>query len=286
MVRSYAPAQTGTRVPAAEEAAMLIATDGAEFDVRDEGRGPALVLLHGFPLAKEIWDAQAAALAGVARIVRFDLRGLGSTTVTPGPYLMEQLAGDLVEILDALQIERAVIAGHSLGGYVALAFFRMFSERCAGLGLINSRVSADTPGQAAGRLELAARAEREGMAPIVEAFLPRFFAPGFAQRSPELAARAEAIVARTDPRGAAAMLRGMAARVPSDDLFDELTLPVALVAGSHDAIISLEETRATARALSDATLEVLECGHSPWYEAPDALNAALQRLLERVASRV
>jgi pimeloyl-ACP methyl ester carboxylesterase len=264
---------------------MLIATDGAEFDVRDEGRGPALVLIHGFPLAKEIWDAQAAALAGSARVIRFDLRGLGSTTVTPGPYLMEQLAGDLLEILDALRVERAVIAGHSLGGYAALAFFRMFAERCAGLALVCSRASADTPEAAAGRLELAARAEREGIAPIAEAFLPRFFAPDFAASSPELVARARAIVERTDPRGAAAMLRGMAARVASDDLFEDLTVPVAVIAGALDPIISLDEARATVRALPDATLEVLECGHSPWYETPDALSASLARLVERAASK-
>jgi pimeloyl-ACP methyl ester carboxylesterase len=265
---------------------MLIASDGAEFDVRDAGEGPALVLLHGFPLSNEIWDAQAAASAASARVIRYDLRGLGATTVTPGPYLMEQLAGDLVEILDALRIERAVVAGHSLGGYVALAFFRMFAERCAGLALICSRVSADTPEQAAARLELATRAEREGMAPVAAAFLPRFFAPGFEERSPELAERARAIVERTDPRGAAAMLRGMAARVASDDLFEELSLPVALVAGAYDPIISLDETRATALALSDATLEVLECGHSPWFEAPDALSATLERLVRRAAAHV
>jgi pimeloyl-ACP methyl ester carboxylesterase len=264
---------------------MLIHTDGAEFDVRDEGRGPALVLLHGFPLSKEIWDAQASALAGDARVIRFDLRGLGSTTVTPGPYLMEQLAGDLSEILDALHIEKAVIAGHSLGGYVALAFFRMFAERCAGLALICSRVSADTPQQAAGRLELAARAEREGMQPVVESFLPRFFAPEFYAGSPDVVARARTIVERTEPRGAAAMLRGMAARVASDDLFEELTVPVSLVAGAYDPIISLDESRATAQALSDATLEVLECGHSPWYEAPAALNTTLRTLVERAALR-
>ena len=78
----------------------------------------------------------------------------------------------------------------------------------------------------------------------------------------------------------------MAARVASDDLFEELSLPVALIAGSFDPIISLDETRATARSLSDATLEILECGHSPWFEAPDALNAALEGLVRRAAAHV
>jgi pimeloyl-ACP methyl ester carboxylesterase len=242
-------------------------------------------LLHGFPLSKELWDAQAAALEASARVIRFDLRGLGSTTVTAGPYLMEQLAGDVADILDALDVERAVLAGHSLGGYVALAFFRMFAERCAGLGLVTSRFSADTPEQAAGRIALADRAEREGMAPVVEAFLPRLFPPDFVRRDPGAVARVREMIERTDPRGAAATLRGMAARVPSDDLFEEMTLPVALIAGTQDAIISLDETRAAARSLGDVTLEELECGHMPQCEAPEALSAALRRLVGRSASR-
>ena len=123
----------------------------------------------------------------------------------------------------------------------------MFAERCAGIGLICSRFPrirrkrprrgrAGRPGQS------------EGIAPVVDAFLPRFFAPDFYANAPDLVARCRAIVERTEPRGAAAMLRGMAARVASDDLFAELTLPVALVAGAHDPIISLEETGGRAGA--------------------------------------
>src|SRR5579862_396763 len=220
---------------------MRIAVDAAEFDVLDQGSGPAIVLLHGFPLARGIWDRVAERLARSARVVRYDLRGLGMTTVTPGPYLMESLAGDLVEILDALRLERAIVVGHSLGGYVALSFFRLFAERCAGLGLVCSRFSADTAEAAAGRIALAARAESEGMHPVVDAFVPRYFAPHVYEDAPELVARARAIVERTDPRGAAAMLRGMAVRSDSRDLIEEMRLPVALVAGAQDQVTSLEE---------------------------------------------
>ncbi|HMD01318.1 MAG TPA: alpha/beta hydrolase, partial [Candidatus Baltobacteraceae bacterium] len=139
---------------------MRLGIDGTEFEVRDEGRGTAVVLLHGFPLAMETWDAQAAALAANARVVRLDLRGLGRSGVTPGPYLLEQVAGDVAGVLDALGIERAVIVGHSLGGYVAFAFYRMFAERCMGLGFVATRGSADDPQQVRSRIEMAERMER------------------------------------------------------------------------------------------------------------------------------
>lgn len=263
---------------------MRLNIDGAEFDVRDDGSGPPIVLLHGFPLAKETWDAQAAALADRARVVRFDLRGLGATTVTSGPYLMETLAGDLAEILDALDIERATIVGHSLGGYVALAFFRMFAERCAGLGIVCSRAGADDPERAAGRRALADRAEREGMAPVVESFLPKYFAPSVYSEQPELVARARAIIERTNPRGAAAMLRGIAERVGSEDLFEEMDLPVHVVAGARDALVGVSEARAVGDAVAGAEFDLLDCGHFPMYEVPGALTASLERLVARVSA--
>lgn len=263
---------------------VRLTIDGAEFDVLDQGDGPACLLLHGFPLAKETWDAQAAALSARARVVRFDLRGLGTTTATPGPYLMETLAGDVLEILDALGIERATVIGHSLGGYVALAFFRMFAERCAGLGLVCSRAGADGAEGAANRRALADRVEREGTAPLVEAFVPKYFAPEVYRERPELVARVTAIVQRSDPNGAAAMLRGMAERVDSGDLFEEMRLPVRVIAGSKDALIAEDQARAVADGVTGAEFELLDCGHFPLYEVPGALTASLERLLARVSS--
>jgi 3-oxoadipate enol-lactonase len=259
---------------------MNIEIGGVRFDVLDEGRGAAIVLLHGFPLAKETWDAQAQTLRGRARVVRFDLRGLGRSSVPPGPYLMETVAGDVAGIMDALGIERAVIAGHSLGGYVAFAFHRMFSERCAGLGIVCSRANADDPVAAANRLKLADRAEREGISPIVDAFVPRYFAPAVYEREPELVARARSVIGATDPRGAAAMLRGMATRVASFDLLAEIDVPVGVVAGASDAIATVAEARAIASGVPRGSLRVLDCGHFPAWETPDELTDALGALLD------
>ena len=262
---------------------MRLTIDGAIFDVRDEGRGAAIVLLHGFPLSESTWDAQAEALRARARVIRFDLRGLGTTTATGGPYLMEQLAGDVAEILDALDVGRAAIVGHSLGGYVAFAFYRMFAERCTALGFVCTRASADSAEAAATRRELASRAELEGMRPIVDAFVPKYFAPDVYRERPDLVAQATELIVQTSPAGAAAMLRGMAQRVDAADLFEEMRLPVAVVAGARDALIEHAQTRAIADGVASAEFDLLDCGHMPSLEAPDALSASLERLLSRVS---
>jgi pimeloyl-ACP methyl ester carboxylesterase len=253
--------------------------DGTPLAVSDEGRGPAIVLIHGVLFAKESWDAQAEVLARHARVIRFDLRGHGASGVPAGPYLMETLAGDLFDILESLGIARAAIVGHSLGGYVAFAFYRMFAERCSALGLVCTRAAADDDAGANFRYELAERLEREGIAPAVEAFAPRSLAPRAYLEHPEIDARVRAMISRTDPRGAAAMLRGMAARVSSDDLFEEIDVPVGIVAGTQDAVVPMPFSEAMAVGIRGAELTVLDTGHVPLYEDPDGVTGALERLL-------
>src|SRR5690242_21925192 len=122
---------------------MRVPADDATIDVLTEGSGDPIVLIHGFPLTREVWDAQAAQLAQRSRVIRPDLRGMGASSVPEGPYLMETLAGDVAAVLDALGMERASIVGHSMGGYVAMAFCRMYAERVTRLALVCSRLAAD-----------------------------------------------------------------------------------------------------------------------------------------------
>jgi 3-oxoadipate enol-lactonase len=264
---------------------MRMRFDDANLEVLDEGSGTPLVLLHGFPLAKETWAAQAAALRRRARVVSIDLRGLGASRGGPGPYLMEALAGDVASVLDALGIERAAVAGHSLGTYVAFAFFRMFEERVLGLGLVCGRADADAPEVATRRYALAERAEIDGMAPLADDYVPRYFAPPVYRERPDLVERARSIVLATEPRGAAAVLRGMAMRVAADDLFESIRVPVTVVAGRDDGIVPLAHQESIARAIDRARLTVLESGHVPHFEAPAELTAALQDLLNDVDRR-
>ncbi len=155
---------------------MRVTVDDATIDVATHGKGDAVVLIHGFPFAREIWDPQVRALAETALIVAPDLRGAGRSSAPDGPYLMETLAGDLAAVLDALQIDRAAIVGHSMGGYVAMAFARMYTERVTQLALVCSRLHADSNDAAREREEVASLAERENSVdPIVNAYISKLF---------------------------------------------------------------------------------------------------------------
>jgi len=255
--------------------------DGAELDVVADGNGDAVVLIHGFPLTREIWNAQASELAKTHRVIRPDLRGMGRSSAPDGPYLMETLAGDLAAILDALAIERAAIVGHSLGGFVALAFARMYTERVLRLGLICSRLAADSPEMAGFRNDLADRLERENsIEPAVESYIPRLFSDASLQGDPSVIERARGIVSTISPRGAAAMLRGMAQRTESSDIAADLAMPVLIVAGAGDKVVPLGEAQEMRAAFPAARLAVMtSSGHLPMLEEPAALTAELAAFL-------
>ncbi len=251
--------------------------DGADIEVVSDGNGDAIVLIHGFPLTREIWNAEASDLAQTHRVIRLDLRGMGRSSVTDGPYLMETLAADIAAVLDALSVDRATIVGHSLGGFVALAFARMYTERVTRLGLICSRLGADSPEIAGFRNDLADRLERENsIEPAVEAYISRIFSNATLRNDSSLIERVRAIARTNEPRGAAAMLRGMAQRVDSYDIAAELQMPVLIVAGAGDKVVPLDEAEEMRRAFPAAHLRVMESsGHLPMLEEPAALTAAL-----------
>jgi len=261
---------------------QVFADDGARVDVRVDGSNDAaVVLIAGFPLTREIWDAQSDALSQRYRVVRPNLRGTVRSGSADGPYLMERLAADIAAALDALGIDRVAVAGHSLGGYVAMAFARMFAERVSRVALICSRLRADAPEQAAARRDLADRVERDdSVQPAVEAYVPRLFAPQTLRERPNLVDRVREIASHIPPAGAAALLRGMSMRSSAEDVAPDLDMPACVVAGGCDQVVSTEEARAMAAAFPRGRIVVCEeSGHLPMLEEPEALSGALAEWL-------
>jgi 3-oxoadipate enol-lactonase len=261
---------------------QVFADDGARVDICVDGfEGVPIVLIAGFPLTREVWNSQAETLSRRHRVIRPDLRGIGKSSVPDGPYLMERLASDVAAALDALGIERAALAGHSLGGYVSLAFARMFTERVTHLALICSRLRSDSPEQAAVRRNVADRTEREAsMQPAIDAYVPRLTAPQTGAERPEIVARVRELAASIEPIGAASMLRGMALRADADDFAPDLDVPVLVMAGAMDAVISMQEANAVAQAFPRGRLIVCEkSGHLPMLEEPQKVSDSLAALL-------
>src|SRR5512143_3456474 len=127
------------------------------------GTGTPLVLLHGYPLDHHLWDQVAPLLVDTFELILPDLRGFGESSTVDSFYTMEDIASDVAALLDHLEIQKAAVVGHSMGGYVALAFARLYPQRVNGLGLISSQILADTPDRKEGRYNSAAEVADKGI---------------------------------------------------------------------------------------------------------------------------
>jgi 3-oxoadipate enol-lactonase len=252
-----------------------------EYDVR--GKGPAVLLLHAFPLGLSMWEPQVEALAATHRVVRFDARGFGGSQLDDfAPLAMERIADDGAYVLDQLWIEKAVVHGCSMGGYAAFAFARRHPKRLAGLVLQDTRAGADTPEGRANRAALAAKVLEEGAAAAVEAFLPKLLGETSHRERAALVATLRERILATSPRAIANGLYGLAARPDSRATLPGIAVPTLVLVGAEDVLTPPDEAKAMASALPGARLEVVpRAGHLANLENPDAVNAALRAFLSR-----
>jgi len=243
----------------------------------EAGKGTAVVLLHGFPLDSTIWMQQKQQLSQRFRVITPDLRGHGRNPAPEGVYEMSSMARDVVDLLDSLDIKKAVIMGHSMGGYVALAAWNIAPERFLGLGLIASQAGADSEEGRQGRYKTAEKVAAEGSKVIADAMIPELFAP---DADVAIVESVRQLILKTAPAGIIGTLKGMAVRADSTSVLPTINVPVLILAGEKDAIIPPTKAEAMASALPSATLVmVANAGHMPMLEQPEATTTAMSKFL-------
>jgi pimeloyl-ACP methyl ester carboxylesterase len=256
-------------------------TNRSDLGLVDRGEGPVVVLLHGFPLDGSMWAAQIEGLSTHYRVIVPDLRGFGQCPPSEDVTTMEQMADDVADALDALAVDEPLtLAGLSMGGYVALAFWRKYAARLRALVLCDTRAAADTPEAIRTRHETARRVLAEGTSVLAETMAPRLFSPVTTRDRPHVVDAVRQMILRADPRAAAAALRGMAVRTDSTPLLGQIDCPVLALVGSDDAITPAAEMRDMTRAIPHAQfVEIPQAGHLAPMEQPAEVNAALTAFL-------
>jgi len=247
--------------------------NGIQLAYDRRGQGTPLVLLHGYPLDHHLWDEVAPLLEGTFDLILPDLRGFGESSTVDSFYAMEDFASDIAGLLDQLGIQKTAIAGHSMGGYVALAFARLFPERVRGLGLVASQTAADPSERKEARYKSAAEVADKGIGSVVEAMAPKFTADkqlqDFARQSME----------QQPPAAYIGALKAMAERVDSTHLLPSFLFPVVLIHGDADQLIPIDRAREVKAALPQAHLiEISGAGHIPMLENKEKTAEALKHL--------
>jgi pimeloyl-ACP methyl ester carboxylesterase len=266
---------------------MLAEVNGVKLAFSDSGSGDAVVLLvHGFPLNRSMWEPQLGALRSVCRVIAPDVRGFGASAAgPPGPLTMEQHADDLAALLDVLDVREPVIyCGLSMGGYIGFAMWRRHRQRIRAFVLADTRATPDTPEGRAGRFAMAERAESLGSsAPAVEAMMPRMFSPTLRPGTPpEVLVRA--MMTSTSARAVADGALGMAARPDSLELLTTIDVPTLVIVGEHDQLTPPTDSEAMLARLPNARLERIDmAGHMSNLENPDQFNDVLLEFVRRLA---
>lgn len=251
--------------------------DEVELYYEEFGQGPAIVFVHGFPLDHRIWLPLVEPLEEHSRLILPDLRGFGRSSKGEARLSIDLMAEDVARLMDRLQLDTAVLVGHSMGGYVCLSFAHQFPQRLAGLGLISTQARADSAERRQGRYQTAKMLEERGIETVSES-MPRQLTS-----NEELASQLETLITGLDVETLKDAQVAMAERAEASAWLPTIQVPSLVILGEEDQLTPLENQREMAGLLSDAELVSLPaCGHLPMMEAPDEVAKALLRLVERV----
>ncbi|MFF0288403.1 alpha/beta fold hydrolase [Streptomyces sp. NPDC005262] len=254
------------------------------YDDRGPSDGPAVVLVHGHPFDRTMWNPQAEAVERAGhRVIVPDLRGYGESTVVPGRTLLADFADDIAALLDHLGVERAVVAGLSMGGQIVMEFHRLHRARVSALVLADTSPVAETEDGKVFRNRMADRLLAEGLDGYADEVIDKMIAPYNVTGLPDVAAHVLAMMRTTAPEGAAAALRGRAERPDYRESLAGAEVPVLIVVGADDAYTPVADAEAMHRLIPQSSLVVVDrAGHLPNLEQPERFDAALLGFLGRL----
>ncbi|MBL8116116.1 MAG: alpha/beta fold hydrolase [Anaerolineae bacterium] len=246
----------------------------------EHGSGTPVLLLHGFPLNRRIWQEQVNGFSTSAHLILPDLRGHGASPAPEGAYSLDLMAQDVIQLLNRLDIPKAIWVGHSMGGYITMAAWRLAPERFSGMGLVATNHKADTPEAKAKRYETAEKVAAEGSKAALN---PKLFHPAAPPNAPYIQAT-ESIMLNTQPTGIMGALQALASRPDSSDTLKSVTVPTVVIGGEGDQLFKPEIPQEMARLVPNAVLTMIDAaGHMPMMETPSALNHALVELINQLA---
>lgn len=246
----------------------------------DKGSGPAVILIHGYPLNHRIWRHQLI-FKDTHRVLAPDLPGFGQSA-GEAVDTMDAYADLIARLMDRLKIQTAVVLGHSMGGYIALAFAERYRHRLSGLGLLCSRVIADSEETRANRMHTIARIQSGEKDAVTAAMKEKLLAPDNLNHS-DASRELDTIFREATAEGMIGALRAMAGRKDQTRLAATLEIPILLIAGRYDMLVPLSEYRET-KNLNPLIHyhEIDGAGHLAMMENPGAVNAAIKNFLSNL----
>ena len=248
---------------------------GGKVHYRVEGKGRAIVLLHGFLGSMQIWENLVSSLSKRYKVVMIDLPGHGKTENFGYVHKMDLMAEAVKAVLNNLQLRRYVLIGHSMGGYVAMAFAEKYMDNLRGVVLFHSTAIADSDEKKAGR-DKAIKVAKKNKEKYLKESVKKLFFPTNIKKHPELLIKAISIAHNTSVQGIVAAIEGMKQRRNTEVVLQFCNCPVLFIAGLHDLLLPLELHQHQFKLPKQHQLILLEqSAHMGFYEEPEAVNKGM-----------
>ncbi|MFZ7945369.1 alpha/beta fold hydrolase [Neobacillus sp. 19] len=245
----------------------------------DEGEGDAIILLHGFCGSSGYWENVIQKLSTNCRVIAPDLPGHGDSSIDKEIFSIEDYADILKELLGQLNIQKVTMFGHSLGGYITLAFAEKYSDHLNGFSLIHSTAFPDSEEAKKGRVANVEKVQHEGMHSLIDGLIPKLFSPENVEQ--DYVKTAKEIVYGTSPKGAISALTAMKNRPDRNYVMESTSLPVLLIAGEQDQIIPAEKTFSVSGE-NIKRVVIKESGHMSMYENSEQLISEMKKYLSSI----
>ncbi|HHT03717.1 MAG TPA: alpha/beta fold hydrolase [Bacteroidales bacterium] len=263
---------------------IIINSDNQTISYIDQGQANAetIILIHGFPLNKTMWNNQIEELKENYRVIAYDIRGFGSSDIGSKDYSIELFVSDLISFMDKLQIKRAILCGFSMGGYIALNAIQNFHERFTSLLLCDTNCADDSPETKTKRIESIENIKEEGLDKYAEESMKKLFAPiSFTKQIAEIGLIREMIV-KTPQESIFKTLHALANRQETCTNLHKIKVPVLIMVGQQDKITPPDIARSMHEKIAESTISIIDnAGHLSNLENPDQFNSELRKFLNK-----
>lgn len=255
--------------------------NGIAFEDSGPRGGATVVFIHGFPFDRAMWEPQMREVSKSYRAIAYDVRGLGKSPAGDGQYSIELFVDDLAALLDHLKVERAVLCGLSMGGYIALRAAERNPERLSGLVLCDTKSGPDTDEAKIKRAATIAAVKKDGVEKFAGEFIKAVLTENTLRTKPALVESLLNSVRRGSPLGISGALLAMAARTDTTASLAKLTVPVLILVGEQDKITPPSAAEAMLKAIPTAAMHVIPgAAHMSNLENPAVFNEKLLAFLK------
>jgi len=251
----------------------------------DEGpkKAPVIIFIHGFPLNKSMWDKQSEKLKGSYRVIAYDIRGHGDTDLGAIDFSIDLFAQDLIDFMDALKIEKTMLCGLSMGGYIALNAIDKHPNRFSALILSDTNCTADSSEAKENRMKTIEGIKENGVKKLADGLIPKLFAPESFKTYSEGIAVVKELIVKTPKQSLYNSLHAMANRKETCSKLPEIKIPVLIIVGKEDKITPPEAANAMHEKIKDSSLQIIpNAGHLSNLENQEDFNNQLKKFIDTI----